>query len=240
MRIGITDTLKEDKYEQYVRWIQSVDGSVDIQKLSHNHENAAKIEKIDGLLLTGGGDVHPRYYGKAIELPRTNGVDEQRDEFEFSAIEWALDAEIPILGVCRGMQVMNVYLGGTLTVDLVSEGLNDHMSFSEDNIKKHEISVMPHTLLLALTGTTETEVNSFHHQGIQQLGKGLMCSAISPDNVVEGAEWVMKDNMPFLMLVQWHPERMMNAFLSQKLASLFLREVQYSQSNKKNYQSIAH
>ena len=109
MRIGITDTLKEDKYEQYVGWIRSVDGSADIQKLSHEIDNAREIEKLDGLLLSGGGDVHPRYYGKENQLNKMNAVNKQRDEFEFAVIEQALDADIPILGVCRGMQIMNVY-----------------------------------------------------------------------------------------------------------------------------------
>ncbi len=233
MRIGITDTLKEDKYEQYVRWIRSVDGSVDIQKLSHELDNVKEIEMLDGLLLPGGGDIHPRYYGKESQLSKMKGVNERRDEFEFAAIERALDADIPILGVCRGMQVMNVYLGGSLIVDLASEGYDDHTSPSDDSRTLHGISVMPHSMLHALTGTTETEVNTFHHQAVENLGKGLMCSAISPDNVVEAAEWVLKDNMPFLMLVQWHPERLRETFFSQKLAMLFLREVHQYQLNKR-------
>ncbi|MGA3287598.1 MAG: gamma-glutamyl-gamma-aminobutyrate hydrolase family protein [Bacteroidota bacterium] len=233
MRIGITDTLKEDKYEQYVRWIHSVDGSVDIQKLSHELDNAGEIENLDGLLLSGGGDVHPRYYGKENQLGKTNGVNEQRDEFEFTVIERALDVDRPILGVCRGMQLMNVYLGGSLTVDLASEGFNDHTSPADDRGTTHGISVMLHSMLYALTGTTETEVNTFHHQAVEKLGKGLMCSAISPDNVAEAGEWVMKDSMPFLMLVQWHPERSRETFFSQKLARLFLREVHHYQSNKR-------
>jgi Predicted glutamine amidotransferases len=232
MRIGITDTLKEDKYEQYVRWIRSVDGSVDIQKLSHELDNAQEIENLDGLLLSGG-DVDPRYYGRENHLDKTNGVHEQRDEFEFSVIGRALDADRPILGVCRGMQLMNVYLGGSLTVDLASEGFNDHTSPADDRGTMHGISVMPHSMLHALTGTTETEVNTFHHQAVEKLGKGLMCSAISPDNVVEAGEWAMKDNMPFLMLVQWHPERLRETLFSQKLARLFLREVYQYQSNKR-------
>jgi putative glutamine amidotransferase len=233
MRIGITDTLKEDKYEPYVRWIRSIDRSVDIQKLSHELDNAREIEKLDGLLISGGGDVHPRYYGKENQLDKTNGVNEQRDEFEFAVIERALDADIPILCVCRGMQVMNVYLGGSLTVDLVSEGYNNHTSSANDRGMKHGISVVPISMLHALTGTTETEVNTFHHQAVEKLGKGLMCSAISPDNVVEAGEWALKDNMPFLMLVQWHPERSREHFFSQKLARLFLREVHQYQSNKR-------
>ena len=231
MRIGITDTLKEDKYGQYVRWIRSVDASVDIQKLSHGLDNAREIEKLDGLLLSGGGDVHPRYYGKENQLGKTNGVNEQRDEFEFSVIERALDADRPILGVCRGMQVMNVYLGGSLTVNLASEVYNDHTSPADNRGTKHKISVVPHSMLHALTGATEMEVNTFHHQAVEKLGNGLMCSAISADNVVEAGEWVMKDNMPFLMLVQWHPERLKETFFSQKLARLFLREVHQYQLN---------
>jgi putative glutamine amidotransferase len=233
MRIGITDTLNEDKYEQYVRWIRKVDESVYIHKLSGKLDNTNEIETIDGLILSGGGDVHPRYYGKEIQLGKANGVNEKRDEFEFAVIERALDAEIPILGVCRGMQVMNVYLGGSLIVDLASECFDDHTSPADERGAMHGISVVLNSMLHALTGTTETEVNTFHHQAVEKLGKGLMCSAISPDNVVEASEWAMKDNMPFLMLVQWHPERLSETFFSKKLARLFLREVNQYQSNKR-------
>jgi putative glutamine amidotransferase len=96
-----------------------------------------------------------------------------------------------------------------------------------------EISIVPHSLLHALTGTQEMKVNTFHHQAVEKLGKGLMCSAISPDNVMAAAEWALKDSMPFLMLVQWHPERLTETFFSQKLARVFLREVHQYQSNKR-------
>ena len=238
MKIGITDTLKEDNYSPYVHWIQSVDNSVDIQKLSYKYLQSKEMN-IDGLILTGGGDVHPRYYGKELQPDKTKGVNEERDEFEFALIEKALDADVPILGVCRGMQVMNVYLGGSLITDLPSEGFLDHTSPSDENATIHSVTIMNDSLLQALTGTSETEVNSFHHQSVQSLGKGLMCSGISPDKVVEAAEWVIKESMPFLMLVQWHPERMMNTFLSQKIASIFLREVYNKQSHTKNYHVIA-
>jgi putative glutamine amidotransferase len=238
MRIGITDTLKEDKYKQYVDWIQSVDNTVKIEKLSHTLGNAAMLEKLDGLLLSGGGDVHPRYYGKENQQKKSNGVKEERDEFEFELIERALDDELPILGICRGMQVMNVYLGGSLIIDLVSDGFNNHESPEGNRAMNHGISVMPSTMLHALTGTTEIEVNTFHHQAVDRLGKGLICSARSHDKIIEAGEWAMKDSMPFLMLVQWHPERQEKTFLSKKLAYLFLREIQLAQSHKKNYQSI--
>jgi putative glutamine amidotransferase len=233
MSIGITDTLKEDKFEEYVRWIRSIDGSVDILRLSHELDNADEIEMLDGLLLAGGGDVHPRYYGKENQLGRAKGVNEQRDEFEFAVIKRALETDRPILGICRGMQVMNVYLGGSLTIDLVSGGFQDHTSLAEDRVTMHGVSIEPNSLLHVLTGSTETEVNTFHHQAIERLGKGLMCTAISQDNVVEAGEWALKDNMPFLMLVQWHPERLQETLFSQKIARLFLREVHQYQSNKR-------
>jgi putative glutamine amidotransferase len=234
MQIGITDTFKEDKYELYVHWIRSVDGEVEILKLSHELNNVSSITMLNGLILTGGGDVHPRFYEKEYQLAKAKGVNEKRDEFEFTVIEQTLDAGIPILGICRGMQVMNVCLGGSLVTDLVSDGFNDHTSLSDVDVKKHKISVVPYTLLHTLTVTSETEVNSLHHQSVDRLGKGLIYSAVSADNVVEAAEWAIKDNMPFLMLVQWHPERSTENFLSQKLARLFMREVQHYISNKMN------
>lgn len=233
MRIGITDTLKEDNYNLYIQWIRSVEKSVEIQKLSYRIDRNVEIKKLDGLLLTGGGDVLPQYYGKESFSKTLRGVNQERDEFEFSIIEQALDEELPILGVCRGMQVMNVFLGGSLIMDLMSEGYQDHTSPSNEQVTHHPVSVMPHSLLNVLTGTIEVEVNSFHHQGIDQPGKGLMSTAVSQDNVIEAAEWALKDTMPFLMLVQWHPERMKDSFLSQKLAGLFLREVSQKQSNKR-------
>jgi putative glutamine amidotransferase len=224
MRIGITDTFSEDKFEQYVDWILSVDEKIETVKLSNKLDNVSEINKIDGLLLSGGGDLHPRYYEKEYQLKKAKGINEERDEFEFNLIEQALNNDMPILGICRGIQVMNVYLGGSLTVDMVSDGFNDHTS-QLDQIFKHSISIVPNSMLYVLTGIPEIEVNSFHHQAVDRLGKGLMCSALSSDGVIEAAEWVLKDNMPFLMLVQWHPERVINDFLSQKLARLFLHEV---------------
>jgi putative glutamine amidotransferase len=232
MHIGVTDTFSEDNYEQYIHWIKTVNEAIEIRKLSHVLNNLSIADTLDGLLLTGGGDIHPQYYEKENQLAKVKGINERRDEFEFKLIERALDAEIPILGVCRGMQVMNVYLGGSLVMDLVSEGFNDHTS-PKDKTAIHRLSVVPHSLLHALIGTTESEVNSFHHQSVARLGKGLLTSAVSPDGVVEAGEWALKDNMPFLMLVQWHPERLERNALSQKLAMIFLREVHQNKLNKR-------
>ncbi len=227
MRIGITDNLgQERRFGQYREWIHRVDPSVELVKLSYHLDNASTVKEVDALLLTGGGDVHPKYYGKPELLGQTEEVNELRDEFELSVIEQALETDLPILGICRGMQILNVALGGTLIVDLPSGGFEFHkVQDLEDH--RHRVKKIPHSLLEAITGNQEQEVNSIHHQAVDRLGRGLMASGFSPDGVVEAVEWAMKDRMPFLLCVQWHPERMSDLEnpLSRNIAEFFLREV---------------
>jgi putative glutamine amidotransferase len=236
MRIGITDTSNGDIYENYVDWLRSVDSTVECVKLSYVFDNADEIHDLDGLLLSGGGDVHPKNYDHHDANGKAKGVDEQRDAFEFTLIDLALDLELPVIGVCRGIQTMNVFLNGSLIIDLVSSRFESHTGGKEPI--QHALSVVPNTLLHALTGTIETEVNSFHHQAVDRLGRGLMAAAVSPDGVIEAAEWILKDGMPFLMLVQWHPERTKENLLSHKLALMFLREAKNYKQIKNNIPTI--
>lgn len=234
MRIGLTDNLNQAKFEQYGEWIQSVQPGLEIVKLSPSGGNESEVATLDGLVLTGGGDVDPVLYGYEDEQGLVREVNRARDEFEFRVIEHALDREIPVLGVCRGLQVMNVYLGGTLIPDLLQEGREDHER-REGRDGVHTIMPVPHTLLAAVTGLGAQTVNSAHHQAIEHLGRGLMVSAISKDGVVEAAEWALKDNMPFLLLVQWHPERMemKDSACARGVAAVFVREVQHRFSQSK-------
>ncbi len=156
-------------------------------------------------------------------------MNSSRDEFEFDALEHALDRNTPILGICRGMQVMNVYLGGTLILDLPSAGYDDHARNKRYELE-HDARIDGRSLLHTVTRQDVLSVNSSHHQAVDHLGNGLMASAVSPDGVIEAAEWIMKDRMPFLMLVQWHPERMEKDFdspASKSVAEAFLKEVQH-------------
>ena len=241
MRIGFTDNLNAEKFEQYCQWIRSVDKAVEVVKLSHSLANDEVVGTLDGLVLTGGGDVDPAYYGFTDEQGIVREVNQQRDEFEFRVIERALDAEIPIVGVCRGMQVMNVYLGGTLIPDLLVAGREDHAR-REGRDWVHPIMPVPHSLLAAVTGLGSQRVNSAHHQAVEHLGRGLMASAVSRDGVIEAAEWSLKDDMPFLLLVQWHPERMETSAspCSQGIAAIFVREVQHRQSHGRSSSSTPH
>jgi len=227
MKIGITDTLKPSLL-YYVDWLKRFSTDIDCRILSHVRQNLQDVNQLDGLLLTGGGDVDPLYYDVDDSKGKAREVSRNRDEFEFNAIELAIDRSLPILGICRGMQVMNVYLGGTLILDLPSAGYQNH-SRDKSYAVAHQVKVDPNSLLSHLMGSELLEVNSSHHQAVGRLGNGLMSAAVSPDGVIEGAEWILKDRMPFLMLVQWHPERMaeFESPASKALGERFLKEVQY-------------
>jgi putative glutamine amidotransferase len=121
------------------------------------------------------------------------------------------------------MQIMNVFLGGSLVTDLVFSRFEDHDT-PENEIREHPVSFIPNTILSALTNAVEGNVNSYHHQSIDRLGRGLMVTAVSRDGVPEASEWSLKEGMPFLLLTQWHPERVPQNFLSEKIARLFVRK----------------
>jgi putative glutamine amidotransferase len=229
MNIGVTDTYRGDDFRQYVAWLRAIDDGLGIVKLSYRNDGSEVLDAIDGLLLTGGGDVHPRFYDRPHELDKIKRADEQRDGYEFELLDRALGNDLPILGICRGMQTINVFLGGSLVMDLVSAGFDDHTS-QTSRTTVHKLSIVPYSTLHALAGETEIEVNSYHHQAIERLGRGLAASAYSPDGIVEAIEWAIKDRMPFLAAVQWHPERTKEEMLSQKIARMFLREAHHQYS----------
>ncbi len=225
MRIGITDNERSKNHvDRYAAWIKNVDPSVELLTLSHGVGNLDLLKSVDGLILSGGGDVHPSLYGMDKAIGEVEEVDESRDAFEMQVVERALENDMPVLGICRGMQVMNVYLGGTLHIDLPSAGFRDHGE--HDGVEgRHPVQLVPHSMLEIIAGRGPHEVNSHHHQAADALGKGLMMSAVSQDGVIEAAEWILKDRMPFLLLLQWHPERL-NAVnpCSRNIAEYFLKE----------------
>ena len=239
MLLGITDNLRpKPVLDNYHKWIHRVDKSVEFVKLSYHLKNAEMLNEVDGLILTGGGDVHPGLYGREDQMALVEEVNEMRDSFEFGVIEQALDREIPILGVCRGMQIMNVFLGGTLIVDLPTAGYENHVE-RETFESRHDLEVVPNSLLGAISGNSPRRVNSIHHQAVDQPGKGLMVSSRSDDGVVESLEWILKDRMPFLLLVQWHPERMedFDNPCSGFIVEYFLREVVHSMNTKRHHRA---
>jgi len=163
---------------------------------------ADALRPTDGLVLTGGEDVHPGRYGAAPH-PALGEVDEARDAIELALIGEARAQGKPILAICRGIQVLNVALGGTLYQDLPSErpGPVDH----RDQRGRHALRVAPDTLLAETVGGTALTVNSRHHQAIRDLAPSLVATAWADDGVIEAVEFATP-GAAWLLAVQWHPE----------------------------------
>lgn len=159
-------------------------------------------ERLDGLVLTGGGDVDPARYGGRMH-PSVYGVNPVRDESEIALVRWAVTKGVPLLGICRGAQVINVALGGTL-VEHLRAGASGLRHRSGKESVTHPVEVAPGSRLAAILGRTRVEPVSHHHQAVRRAAPGLHIVAQAPDGVIEGLEM---PSHPFLIAVQWHPER---------------------------------
>lgn len=182
-----------------------------------------RVGEHSGLVLTGGGDIHPSLYGNPDTEHYCQGIDIKRDELEFRMLEAALTCRLPILAICRGLQVLNVFLGGTLIPHIPA--LPAKLAHKDQQDVNHDISLNPDSLLFRITGTGNGMVNSSHHQAIENPGSGLLVTAYSADGIAEAAELGEHDH-PFCVAVQWHPERMNtgNPF-SGSLGQAFMKKV---------------
>jgi len=166
-------------------------------------------DELDGVFLPGGADIDPANYGEERHA-RCDKGDPARDQVELTLVRWAMADRKPVLGVCRGLQIVNLAAGGTLYQDLADQMpgsiKHDYFPFggrySRDHLS-HEVSVATNTKLAEIFGAGALKVNSMHHQGVRQLGASLVASAVAPDGLVEGLE--SSDNS-YLVAVQWHPE----------------------------------
>ncbi len=192
----------------YVAIIQAVEeagGLPVLIPISVQDEALREIyERLDGILLPGGGDVRPNIYGADMN-PLTDNIDDVRDHAEIKITRWAVDDDLPVLGICRGHQVVNVALGGTLIQDVPSEvgsGVDHNVTFPRDT-RAHEVNIDPGSRLASIIGSTTVKVNSLHHQSVEVAAPDVCVTAYSPDGVVEALE--MPDKK-FVLSVQWHPE----------------------------------
>ena len=157
----------------------------------------AVAQRLDGVLLTGGTDIDPARYG-ADPDPELLGIETERDELELRLLETAMNRDIPILGICRGIQLVNVHLGGTL-----NQHVPEHSRFDVSaDTEVHEVTMAPDSVLGGIYGERR-QVNSLHHQTVADVAPGLTVTATADDGTIEGLE--LGDN---LVAVQWHPEMM--------------------------------
>ncbi len=222
--IGVTATLKEDteasatrplgKFVRadfdYVEGVAQAGGIPFVLPPAIRHEDAAEVVgNLDGLLLSGGSDLHPSYYGEE-PIPELDVTIPERDELEMALLEYALGKEIPIFGICRGMQVLNVALGGTLYQDLPAQVEPDLVLHRQTTPKwqpTHEVEFYPRTRAAEIAGNRVVKVNSYHHQAIKELSDELVVSGCSSDGLVEAAE--SRDfSGQWIVAVQWHAEAM--------------------------------
>ena len=161
-------------------------------------------QRLDALVLTGGGDIDPARFGEQRH-PTVYDVSASRDELEIDLTQRALAEEVPLLAICRGIQVLNVALGGTLYQDIASDLRSpiQHSQKERRDQPTHSVKMQQESRVAEILGRPEVDVNSFHHQAIKDLGAGLKAVGTASDGVIEAAE--MTDH-PFAVAVQWHPE----------------------------------
>lgn len=162
--------------------------------------------RLDGLLIAGGVDVHPSEFGERVE-PFCGEIDRERDVVELQLLRWAIQQEMPVFGICRGIQMLNVAAGGTLYQDIGAQVQNalrhEHVEGAPYNRLTHSIAIDPQSRLARAVGTTRLDVNSLHHQSVNQVAPGFHIVARAPDGIVEGIELL---NGNFAVGVQFHPE----------------------------------
>jgi putative glutamine amidotransferase len=161
------------------------------------------LGRLDGLVLSGGGDIDPALYG-AVRDPACGPANPDRDNAELALARRALDDGLPVLGICRGLQVINVALGGTLLQHLPDVVGHDGHSPEEGAHGSHKVSVASGSQLARLLGRTEAAVPTHHHQAVDRLGDGLVATAWADDDTVEAVELAASSS--FMVAVQWHPE----------------------------------
>lgn len=217
MKIGLTYTGTDQKHENYIRWLQAGEKGIEVVRLEAG--DGGSIIGCDALVLSGGVDIYPGFYGGGVDYPGAGGWKPERDAFELEMLSSAIEKGIPVLGVCRGLQLINVGQRGTLVQDLGNAGDSVHQNAPDD--KQHPVVVDAGTLLNEVVGNDGSRreaavgaegfrgmVNSAHHQAIDQLGQGLRANSRAEDGTIEGIEWAEPGGRPFLLAVQWHPERM--------------------------------
>ena len=232
MKIGLTYTGTDEKHQNYVNWLKGND-DIEVIKLSAEDKNMEAIKGCDALVLSGGIDINPEFSGGQTDYHnKPDKWHPERDLFEKYLYEFALNNAMPVLGICRGLQLVNVLQGGTLVNDLGN--LNDKHKKEGATDKEHIIKIKENTLLNEIVKIDTGAVNSAHHQVINTLGEELMINSQADDGEIEGIEWKDKTGKPFMLCVQWHPERMFqfqHSPLSENIRNRFIEEIKKSISS---------
>ena len=215
--IGITPSIADfenrgEIFRMETSYVEAVEaaGGVPILLPPSGVDVAALLGVVDGIVFSGGGDIRPARYGDRAVHATTYGVSDRRDDFEFRLLTAAFAADVPILAICRGIQVLNVALGGTLYQDVSLQGDDPELHRQPWEVGSwenpiHAVTLIPDSAAAAIVGDTVVQANSAHHQTLRDIPAALRVVGQAPDGTVEVVEGVGKQ---FVLGVQWHPEKM--------------------------------
>ena len=228
MRIALTLDANMPEENDYVRAL--LDAGARRDEIVVLRPGDVVTGTFDGVVIAGGDDVDPAIYGRDVLPGAKVKIDRGRDEIDFPVFERAWQESVPALGICRGLQVMNVARGGTLIQDLPSENPSEvtHRRRKEPNRRDHPVHVRPGTRLAEIAGAAEIDVNSRHHQAVDRASEDFVVTATAPDGVIEALE--ARDGR-WLVAVQWHPENLHDDPASQRLFREFVQEVRRRSGN---------
>jgi putative glutamine amidotransferase len=214
----------------YEAWLKKAEPDAIIVNMYGRTIDSALVllSNCSGLLLTGGEDVNPSRYGKENELLKCEEIDNYRDSLEFALIKKAIRLKMPVFGICRGEQILNVAMGGTLLTDIPTDVGTTVIHRSSTSTKgcPHIVKIDKNSVLYQLTGISRDTVNSYHHQAIDKIAPGFKISAFSENGVAEAMEPESPAGKSFIMAVQWHPEKStQKPQLSKPLFENFLKHI---------------
>ncbi len=197
--IGIT--YSETMFDEYLKWLDHFNADYCVLDY-RNSDSFADFEKCGALILTGGIDIYPELFNDWDSKPDAGKYNPERDGFEFKILESAVNRNIPVLGICRGCQFINVFFKGSLIFDIESVRNVNHRALDDKNMRLHPVNVVEDSLLYNIICKKEGIVTSSHHQSVDRPGEGVRITSKSPDGIVESIEHADK----LILGVQWHPE----------------------------------
>ena len=229
---------KQNSSSSYRHFIENIDPTIKINWINAYttplSQLTVELEDADGIILTGGVDIHPGLYGNAFDTIRCGTIDSKRDELETTLLDHALESGTPCLGICRGLQFMNVYMGGSLHPHL-PDTLSDIHRGKNGQSTEHEIYVTKALGAININRGNKSATVSNHHQGISRLAENLEAWAFAPDGLIEGIRHSDTTYYPFFIGVQWHPERSNpSGSLATPIGNGFLKAVLNNTGIKKN------